>query len=229
MEVHKSLPDEYLSYKPSEGITYREWFKRAVDFSLKYYRSEIDKASSVKWELIDPDTFFSEYIWVVHATGFSAKAVGKFIPRLVDAYGPFQVLSQDSEQLRMPKILSVCNNMQKAKAVYLMANILNKGVNEQGWEDFREKNLKRVDDLENLPYIGKVTKYHLGRNIGMLDCVKPDLHFVRMQIHWGFANAAEMIKAMSEGYGMELGIADMIAWYYASTFGTINMRVEGDR
>ena len=229
MELHTSLPEDHTRFMPEIGVSPQAWFDKAVSFCREYYKHEIDRASSVEWEKIDPDTFFKEYIWVVHATGFSAKAVTKFIEKLHAAYGSYGILSQDKEFQRLPEILKICNNISKAKAVRKTACLINEGILLEGWDSWKRSRLDNVDKLDDLPFIGPITKYHLGRNIGMLDCIKPDLHLVRLADYWKFSDAIDMIKSMNQNHDYQLGIADMIAWYYASTFGTAFAKKEGSR
>jgi hypothetical protein len=99
---------------------------------------------------------------------------------------------------------------------------------EDRWAEFRER-MFTTSALAELPYIGKVTCFHLGRNVGLLDCVKPDLHLVRMAEHWGFSDCTEMCKSMGAGSGLPLGIVDLVTWYASSTFGTLEIKREGSR
>ena len=229
METHIILSSDYTEFAPRHDMSPKEWFIKAYDFSHLFYSHEIQRALAVKWEAVTPDIFFKEYVWVVHATGFSAKAVSKFINPLLEAYGSYHILADENENICLPRILNVCNNVQKAKAVKRTAGILKKGTKECGWEDFKKAHLSSVNILSKLPYIGNITKYHLGRNIGMLDCVKPDLHLIRMCKYWGYESCEQMICEISSGYDLPNGISDMIAWYYASTFGTYYMKKEGER
>ena len=229
MEKHISLDERSELYRPGLSDTPAHWFKKAVEFSNTFYSEEISRASKVSFEDLSPELFFSEYIWVVHATGFSAKAVSQFIPRLIPAYGSFDICGTSELDVLLSRVLPVCNNRQKAKAVWQMSKIIIKGIGDRGWEAFKKSELYPVDSLSKLPYIGNITKYHLGRNIGILDCVKPDLHFVRMAAHWGYSDAHSMITDMNRNFSYPLGIADMIAWYYASSFGTLYMKKVGQR
>jgi endonuclease III len=229
METHIELDSDHIKYAPADTDTPKEWFKKANEFAIRYYKHEIDRALSVRFDDLTPDKFFHEYIWVVHATGFSAKAVSKFIKPLIEAYGNYNTLASLKEVDCFPRILAICNNPQKAKSVKKTAEIMQSAILDQGWEEFKKESLNSLGKLEKLPYIGPVTRYHLGRNIGMLDCVKPDLHLIRMAKHWGYEDCEQMISDISHGYGYPKGISDMIAWYYASTFGTIGMKKKGDR
>jgi len=229
VERHTTLDQNYHKYAPSECLNPKEWFEKAFQFGHEYYGSEITRASAVDFKKVSPSLFFSEYIWVVHATGFSAKAVSKFIERLSKAYGEYDTLSQKSIEEALMIVTPVVNNPPKIRAIWETSKLLNHGIILMGWEEFKNTKLNDLEKLQSLPYIGKVTKYHLGRNIGMLDCVKPDLHLVRLRKKFGYESEIEMIRDMSMGHELPLGIADMIAWYYASTFGTSHMKNKGDR
>lgn len=228
MEPHKHLDSSTERFRPSLDSP-RAYFEKAHAFAREYYSDEMDQIASVKQELVDSTYFFREYIWVVHATGFSAKAVGKFMPRLVEAYGPYFELAERTLDEAITRVKVVCNNPQKIKAVHATSILLRDGIKTRGWDDFRKEKLSTPELLTKLPYIGKVTCYHLGRNIGLLDCVKPDLHLIRLAEHWNFPDCISMCKAMGEGSGLPLGIVDLVVWYAASHFGTIDIRQDGAR
>ena len=92
--------------------------------------------------------------------------------------------------------------------------------------EFIEKNRKtlfaeiqktngKVNLLEDLPWIGKITKYHLARNLG-LDCVKPDRHLVRLAEKYQFANPDLMCKYLAGIFNERLGTIDVILWRYCN-------------
>jgi endonuclease III len=229
MEPHKLLPAEAAKFAPDINGEPQLYYQKAREFAYTYYSEEINKIKSVKFEDLTPEKFFSEYIWVVHATGFSAKAVGNFIPRLATAYGTYKSASTQSFDEMFESVKIVCNNEQKAKAVHSTASWLCNSLMHKSWEQIKSEDLNEPAKLVKLPYIGKVTCYHLARNIGLLESVKPDLHLVRMANHWGFDSPLDMIKHMNSQYNEPLGIADLIVWYAASTFGTISIKKEGER
>lgn len=227
MEPHKSLPD-VERYRPSFDGSPKAYFEKALEFARAHYPDEINSASSVRFDDVAPEQFFREYVWVVHATGFSAKAVGNFMPRLMRAYGDFRTLSREPFDESFERVKAVCNNRQKASAVHKTASLMVDGIGQNGWAEFKRKKLGATDLLSELPYVGKVTCFHLGRNIGLLECVKPDLHLIRMARHWGFQDCESMCAAVRPD-GMPLGIVDLVLWYAASTFGTLDIREEGER
>ena len=228
MEPHKSLGSSTEAFRPPLDSP-RAYFQKALVFARTFYAEQMDQIASVKHELVNPAHFFCEYMWVVHATGFSAKAVGKFMPRLVEAYGPYNELAERSLEDATGRVKVVCNNPQKIKAVHTASRLLRDGIKAHGWDEFKRQKLSTPDLLQKLPYVGPVTCFHLARNIGLLDCVKPDLHLIRLAEHWKFKDCTEMCKKMGEGSGLPLGIVDLVVWYAASTFGTLEVRKEGQR
>jgi endonuclease III len=225
VEPHKNF-SVTRDYKPSI-IDAKTYFADALRFAEAFYDEDMQRISSVKWDELQPSHFFEEYVWVVCATGFSAKAVSKFIRKLVDALGWFDVLANEKFEDVFKRISPILNNRGKVKAFHETAKILRKGFYEN-WGKFKQDYLSSPDKLKQLPYIGKVTCYHLARNIGLLDYVKPDLHLVRMAKYWGYSDCVEMCKDVQPS-GMPLGIVDYVFWIAASTFSTLEMKQEGDR
>lgn len=232
MEIRKTLPAGIEKFRSNFNDGPIEYVKRAVSFTRENYGDEMDHISSIRLANVTRDFFFQEYMWVVHATGFSAKAVGKFLPKLIPAYGPWRELGNEDFKTSFDRIKLVCNNYQKAHAVWSMAKLL-VGIpsDERSWFTFKYENLSSPSLLTKLPYIGKITCYHLGRNIGLLDCVKPDLHLVRMAKYWGFKDCESMCREMQNNAfpDLPLGIIDLCLWYSASTFGTLEIREDGQR
>lgn len=225
MEIHKDKLFGIEKFKPNLSDGTNVYFEKALIFTKEFYNDDFERILNTKFENLTPELFYQEHMWVTHATGFSAKAVGKFMPRLLEAYGPYNVLGNENFDVAFERIKLVCNNRQKAKAVHKISKILISS----DWSEFKNT-LSPVENLAKLPYIGKVTCYHLGRNIGLLDCVKPDLHLVRMAEHWGFSSCEEMCKSIHKNYSnIPLGLIDYVLWLNASTFGTIEIKTEGSR
>lgn len=229
MEPRRDLSLCTDDYKPDMSEGPRVYYEKAMVFTKKFYEEELNRISSVKLETVTPEFFFQEYTWVVHATGFSAKAVGKFMPKLLAAYGSWDKCGTENFDHVMERVRLVCNNPQKARAIHSTAKRMVDELKTIGWEKWRSLNLSDVEKIGELSYIGPVTRYHLGRNIGLLECVKPDLHLVRMAEHWGFEDCEDMCKSMRGDDQVPLGIVDLALWYCSSTFGTMEIRKPGTR
>jgi hypothetical protein len=241
MEPRRDLSPEEMEGGPTPADSPEAYFRKARAFAEKHYWDEMVRIWSTKFEDVSPGFFFMEYIWVVHATGFNAKVVAKMLPRLTAAYGigadgtGWDKLGREHADQVLKRVLPVCNNPQKAKAVHNTAYSMCKAMFPLSpddpvvtWEEFRKERLSTPELLTRLPYVGKITCHHLARNLGQLDSVKPDLHLVRLAAHWGFEDCTKMCEAMRPPE-MPLGIVDLILWYASSTFGTITARKDGDR
>lgn len=237
MEPRRELSDDELGEeRPSLSDHPSDYFRKAFAFARRNYAAQMDHIASTVFEEVTPEKFFLEYIWVVHATGFNAKVVGKMMPRLVEAYGSWRELGAEDADVVVDRVRKVCNNPQKIGAVRSTAGLMLTGVPEDGkWADFRDSKLSSPRLLQELSYIGRITCYHLARNIGLLEYVKPDLHLVRLAKHWGFKDCIAMCRDMrtyhetDSGSLLPLGIVDLVLWYACSTFGTLEARAEGDR
>ena len=227
MEPHKELPS-IENYRPDFDADAHTYFNKALDFVTEFYLAEVGAFMSVEFDKIDADFFFREYVWVVHATGFSAKAVGKFMPRLIGAYGIYDDLAEEEFEVAFERVRKVCNNSQKAKAVWKTARLMKERIDAVGWDEFKKERLLAPHLLKELSYVGPVTCFHLARNIGLLQYVKPDLHLVRMAEHWGYSDCVEMCRDVQPG-DLPLGIVDLIFWYSASHFSTLSIRKPGGR
>lgn len=223
MEPHSELSVSIDQYKPSFSLSAKDYFQKAYDFCIKFHTKELADMVGTDFSFINEDWFFREYTWVVYASGFSAKVVSKLIPKLLNEYGLYAKLAVEPFDVVWERIRPICKNKTKATAIHAMAILMNTEVNKIGWQQFKEDRLSTPEKLAKLPYIGKVTCFHLARNLGLLEFVKPDLHLVRMAKHWGYTNPVEMCKDVRPDE-MPLGIVDLILWYAASTFGTTELK-----
>ncbi len=75
--------------------------------------------------------------------------------------------------------------------------------------------LDKLEFLESLPFIGKITKYHLAKNLGF-DVVKPDRHLVRIANNYGFKDCFQMCNHISLETGDKVSMIDMVLWRSAN-------------
>lgn len=230
MEPHKELSstEEFIAQYSPEFTNARVYFTKAKIFADKFYSEDIQRMQAVDWDAVGPGLFFEEYVWVACATGFSAKAVSKFIDRLIDKLGWYDELALEQFEDVFERVRSILNNRDKIKAMHKTAKMIREGVFETGWDKWKQDYMSTPEKLQKLPYIGKITCFHLARNIGLMEVVKPDLHLVRMARHWGYKDCVTMCKDVRPK-GMPLGIVDYIFWIAAATFGTISIKKEGER
>ena len=225
MELHKELSFDKNKYKISLSDNYLEYFAKAKEFVLDNYSEDYNRIANTKFEEITPEFFFSEYCWVVYTSGFNAKIVSKLFPALQEIYAPlvgvFKTFRSDVNTNEIEtKALGIINNKRKVKSIISVAVNSGKEINQLGWLKYKETKLNSPDKLQKLPFIGPITCYHLARNIGLLDFMKPDIHMERVAKHWNFDNSLEMCRDIQNTYDLPLGLIDLIMWYSLSTFGS---------
>lgn len=182
-----------------------EYYNNAKNHVLTHgYKEEVEWcAKRPPFEQLDEYTLFVEFVWVVLNSGMNEQIVRKSI------FEPYMKgnLASPEKYIRHPLKLKAIN-----EAI----------VKYQQW--FKElKELKCDEDiiefLDTLPHIGKVTKYHLARNIGV-DCVKPDVHLSRLAEQFGFKSPLDMCVEIQRYTKEKLGVIDVILWRYCNLNGS---------
>ena len=167
-----------------------EYYEHAQDRVISAgYQDEINYIRSLKFEECTADRFFEEYVWCVLSSGMREQVVRK--------------ISDNYFEKRDPLVIG---HLGKRKAIEIGSK---KYVQ---WFEELHCSKEPIEYLQTLPYIGKTTKYHLARNIG-IDCVKPDRHMVRLAEYFKFENPLEMCLEIQKFIPHEkLGIIDYILW-----------------
>jgi hypothetical protein len=120
----------------------------------------------------------------------------------------------------MMNAMAIFANKRKTKAVIDMAFIGGEEIHKLSWEVYRNTKLNSPDKLKELPFIGEITKFHLARNCGQLQFVKPDVHLEKAAKFWHFQSPMEMCETIKEKFDMPVGLIDLVLWYSFSTFGS---------
>jgi hypothetical protein len=68
--------------------------------------------------------------------------------------------------------------------------------------------------LRTIPFIGKITCYHLAKNLGH-DCIKPDRHLVRIAKRYE-TTPEEMCEKLSKETGDRKCVVDIVIWRSAN-------------
>lgn len=205
------------------------YFKLARSFAEANYQETIDRISTTEFGKLPENVFIEEYVWAVYVSGFRANTVSKLWPRLMNAYHEAMLhacyyIGDDAPPCDMDRVrrlaMTVFANERKTDAIIKAAGIIHDGIKSLGWPKYRDEHLSTPELLQELPFIGQITRYHLARNIGLLQWVKPDVHLNRMAKHWQYASPQAMCEHLGKVEGLQPGIVDLILWYAASTFGT---------
>ncbi len=166
--------------------------------------------------------FFSELTWVIYNAGMKEALIRSKWPAIEWAYFGFEPIVVFTYRERSISLaLSVINHLGKANAVADgAAKILEDGPMNTKLPQMSEADI--LEYFETFPYIGRVTRYHLARNIGY-DVVKPDRHLVRLAEaldYPGFDGPDALVQEVSLLVGERKGYVDYIFWRWLSIEGS---------
>jgi len=155
------------------------------------FADEIKWASEVK--PCDNSTDFAmEAIWVICNSGMKYKIASQIYASILTAIST------------TTPIETVFNHKGKVKAIKFILS-----GRDSIFQTFLEAKDK-ISYLETLPYIGKITKYHLARNLG-LDVCKPDRHISRIAQYYK-TTPIELCGKLSQETGDRIGVVDIVLW-----------------
>lgn len=189
-------------------------FESAKAYCEAEYADEVDWANSITPETfknLRTKGFLSTYCWVVYASGFKVSTIEGIFPDIKTAFKEFEL--EDIAKMKSIKpVLAVFNNERKASS-FLEGS---KNIAKEGFSTFK-KRLKNagIDMLEELPGIGPITKFHLAKNIGLVDEAKPDVWLVRAADACA-TSVEELVAFLSDKYGMSRHTVDVILWRYGA-------------
>lgn len=192
-------------------------FEAAKAFCEENYANELDWANSISPETfrnLRSKQFLSEYCWVVYASGFKVSTIESIFPDLKKAFKDFKL--EDIAKMKTIKpVLAVFNNERKANSFFEGCKL----VAGEGFSAFKKRLEKEgIDILELLGGIGPITKYHLAKNIGLVDEAKPDIWLVRAADACS-STVQELVGFLSKKYSMSRHAVDVIIWRYGADKG----------
>jgi hypothetical protein len=144
------------------------------------------------------DAFACEYIWVVLNSGMKNQIAQKIWNKVHPALS-----AGDSAS-------TVFGHKGKAAAIDSVWKDRHKL-----FEEFKlELDCNKVEWLSRLPWIGKITKYHLAKNYGV-DCCKPDRHLVRIANFYE-KDPRELCSDIAKEVGDRVAVVDYVIWRAAN-------------
>jgi len=172
-----------------------EFYNQAKqDIIQKGYKEEIYHVESLRFEYITPLQFFDQYVFVVLSSGMKNQVAEKIF---------WNYRKNGIDAIKHPLKKKAIREAEKNCKIW--------------FKELRDKltDKERLDFLETLPHIGKITKYHLARNLGV-DCAKPDRHLVRLAERFGYSDVQQMCKEVSNITGDRIGTVDVVLWRYSN-------------
>jgi len=244
MEPRSNRVQSWLERKPPTS-SLEEFYDHALSMVEDVYADALTHYRYLRYdeERLTPEFFMSEYVWVVFASGFNSKVLAKKFKRLMFCYSnlfyqmtPVQV---DADfEYRWDEVKETIANRRKHDAIRDGVKLINAAWHEKqgngGWwlhflerlrsfDPFTGEAVPNLEGIEQLPGIGPITKYHLARNLGF-DCVKPDLHLVRLAEYFDFVDPLQMCSFLAGLHEERIGVIDLVLFYAASTWGSKEMK-----
>ncbi len=178
------------------------------------YAAEIDWQESRCLALLTESEFLNEAAWVVLSSGMREAVIRQIFPKISQSFlnwGSAReiVLERDLCEARALKIFHHPRKISAIGAICCK-------VAETGFERYKLSiQTKGIDLLQELDFIGPITKYHLAKNIG-LDVVKPDRHLVRLARATNFKDPIDLCQRISDITGDKVSVIDIVLWRYAT-------------
>lgn len=176
------------------------------------YSKEINWQTSQHPDNIDERTFLQESAWVIYCSGFKESTVRKYFDHISLCFCDWESASEIARNRDICTKAAMCvfKNKRKHCAVAEVATRISKCK----FSIYKEKLLEDpICTLQELPFIGKITSYHLAKNLGF-DIAKPDRHLLRLSKLYGYLNVQTLCSDVSSYSGDAIKVVDIILWRY---------------
>ena len=204
-----------MSEKTTEKLV-RFYLKAKQEIIDAGYEEELWWEEDMDFEKVDEYFFLMQAAWVILCSGFRAEVIRARWEQIEAAFLGFETAKDIALHTRhcFEEAIKVFGHRDKINAIIDAAIY----VNEVGIDFVKARILEHGPDwLTRFRFIGKITCYHLARNLG-LDAVKPDRHLVRISEAWGYDEPLTMCKAIAAVTGDRLGVVDLVLWRWAESY-----------
>lgn len=178
------------------------------------FASEIDWQDSIDFYGITESDFLGEAAWVILSSGMREATIRRKFPEASKAFLDWRSAKEIilKRHLCYQRALTAFAHEGKIKAILHVAET----VADMGFKAVREEIRKRdVAFLQEFPYLGPATSYHLAKNLG-LNVVKPDRHLVRVSKTLGFDSPRALCQAIADSTGDKASVVDLVIWRFAT-------------
>lgn len=155
------------------------------------YADEIDWQNELE-PCDNNNAFMMEACWVVLNSGMKEQIARKIWGRIQGAW---------SDGIDISEVFK-----HKGKVAAIKYILANSGNLFEGYV----LSTNKIEYLQTIPFIGKITCYHLAKNLGH-DCVKPDRHLVRVAKEYN-TTPDELCQKLSDDTGYKKCVIDIVIW-----------------
>jgi hypothetical protein len=178
------------------------------------FEREITWQSNIDFDSLNESTFLRELAWVTLSCGMREQVIRRKFDLISECFFNWssagKIVSNRDECFR--KALNVFNHQRKITAIIISSGII-KEIDFHYLKQQMKENPLEI--LQQFPYIGEVTVFHLAKNIG-LNVAKPDRHLVRIADNEGYDNVQDFCKKVSLLTGDSLSVVDIVFWRFAN-------------
>lgn len=178
------------------------------------FAPEVDWQYEVTLDLLDEPTFLCESAWVILNSGMRESVIRKKFDSISQAFFNWRCARQIVEHAETCRINALRHFGHAAKVQAILDIAAH--VNALGIKQVA----KRISEngviyLQQLPYIGPATSFHLAKNIG-LPLAKPDRHLQRVAKSFGYKNAQDLCVDIALMTDEPVSVIDLVIWRYAT-------------
>ena len=178
------------------------------------YAHEIIWQKNVKTEEVTERCLLTECAWVILSSGMRESVVNQKFPHISQAFFHWSSAEEIvwNRQECINSALAFFQHKPKIEAIAQCAQI----IYAKGFESLRQElRSNPIDTLQQFPYIGPATSYHVAKNIGF-SVAKPDRHLCRFAELSGYRSPSELCKALAEYIGDPIAVIDVVLWRFAT-------------
>lgn len=163
-------------------------------------------------ELTEAD-LLRECAWVILSSGMRESVVRKKFPDIGQAFFDWasaqEIVWHRDHCIRTA--LPFFRHERKIEAIAQSAQI----IYSKGFEVLRDEiACDPIGTLQQFPYIGPATSFHMAKNIG-LPFAKPDRHLCRLAALSGYERPSDLCSAIAEYIGDPVSVVDIVLWRFA--------------
>ena len=151
-----------------------------------------------------------EIAWVILCSGFRERVVRRLFSKISICFLDWSSAAAINchRGICVATALDVFQSKQKIAAIAESAAI----VDEQGFFSNKAEIIQDpINSLQRFPFIGKITVFHLAKNLGF-DFPKPDRHLHRLSTKHGYSNVQEFCAAVAYAGGESVRNVDTLLW-----------------
>jgi len=178
------------------------------------FAEEIEWQAKIHFDEINESIFLREIAWVILSSGMKESVIRNIFENVSECFFNWisaGLITQNKEEC-FQKALKHFNNKNKVSAIIFAAEKINEIGFCQLKSALREEPFEK---LQEFPYIGPITVYHLAKNIG-LPYAKPDRHLKRIAKNEGYTDVQKFCHDVSKLTGDSKPVVDIVFWRFAT-------------